>query len=102
MTVMRRAPRPVVTLGAPAKYVPPRGLPAGEIMYKGHRIEPASYCVNATAWSPRAVVSVRTEDGWSRQAPLYATDTARFPTRDDADRRALDVARAWIDTAVER
>jgi len=102
VSVARRALRPTVTSPAPAKYVPPRGLPEGEITHKGRRIEPASYCVNGTSWSPRAVVSVRTDDGWSRGTPLYATNTTKFPTRDEADRCALDVARAWIDTAAER
>ena len=99
MSVARRVPRRMPTIVSPASHVPPS---TGEITYKGYRIEPASYGVSSTTWSPRAVVSVRTDDSWSRLAPLYATNTARVPTRDEADRCALDVARAWIDTAVER
>jgi len=48
------------------------------------------------------VVSLWTEDRSSPRTPLYATNAARWPTRDEADRCALDVARAWIDAAVER
>jgi len=70
--------------------------------YKGYRIEPESYYVNSTAWSARAVVSTKTADGWLRQAPLYSTNTARFLTREEADRCAVEVARAWIDAAVAR
>lgn len=102
MSVVRRATRPSVTIGSPAPHVPPPCPAADEIVYKGYRIEPGSYHVNSTAWSPRAVVSLKTDDGWSRQTPLYSTKTTRFPTRDEADRCALDVARAWIDTAVDR
>jgi len=69
--------------------------------YKGYRVEPASYCVSTGAWSPRVLVSLLTEDRSSPRTPLYATNAARWPTRDDADRCALDVARAWIDAAIE-
>ena len=100
--MVRRATRPSMTIGSPAPHVPAPGPAADEIMYKGYRIEPESYYVNRTAWSPRVVVSLKTDDGWLRQTPLYSTKTTRFPTRDEADRSALDVARAWIDTAVER
>jgi hypothetical protein len=37
-----------------------------------------------------------------RGTPLYSPDAARFPTRDDADRRALEVAKAWVDAAIAR
>jgi hypothetical protein len=70
------------------------------MMYKGHEIEAGSYSVGSTAWSPRAVVSVKSVDGAWQRTPLYATSSARFPTRHEADRRAIDVARAWIDAAL--
>jgi hypothetical protein len=76
--------------------LPPIAELPDETLYKGHRIELGSYSVGNVAWSPRAVVSVRTADGW-RKTPLYATSSARFPTRHEADRSALDVAKAWID-----
>jgi hypothetical protein len=98
----RPAIRPTGMIGSPPGQVPPEDLHADEITYRGYRIEPESYHVNSTAWSARAVVSVKTEDGWTRQAPLYSRNTARFSTRDEADRCALDVARAWIDAAVEQ
>jgi hypothetical protein len=99
LSVARRVLRRPTTMGPPTN---PVAVTSDEITYKGYRIEVASYGVSSTTWSPRAVVSVRSEDAWSRLAPLYATNTARFPTRDEADRCALDVARAWIDTAVDR
>lgn len=102
MSVTQRVRRRTVSIGSPTGNVPEKGFPSGEITYKGYRIEPGSYSVNNSAWSPRVVVSVRTDEGWSRGQPLYSTNPARFPTRDEADHRALDVARAWIDTAVER
>jgi hypothetical protein len=71
------------------------------MMYKGHRIELGSYAVGA-AWSPRAVVSVRTDEGAWQRTPLYATSSAKFPTRHEADRSALDVARVWIDGLAAR
>jgi hypothetical protein len=73
-----------------------------ELMYKGHQIEAGSYAVGSAAWSPRAVVSVRTVDGAWQRTPLYATSSARFPTRHEADHSALIVAKAWVDAAVER
>ena len=85
-------------LAAPA---PPVAPLSDEIIYKGYRIEPGSYAVGNGAWSPRVVVSVRTDEGSWRRTPLYATSSAKFPTRAEADRRALDVATAWIDAAVE-
>jgi hypothetical protein len=99
LSAARRAPRTTVLAGSPGHYVPPTAFPTGEITYKGYRIEPASYCVNSTAWSPRVIVSVKADGGWLPRAPLYASNAARFPTRPDADRSALDIARAWIDTA---
>jgi hypothetical protein len=81
--------------------VPPVAQLVEELMYKGHQIEAGSYSVGA-AWSPRAVVSVKTGDGAWQRTPLYATSSARFPTRHEADRSALAVAKAWIDSAVER
>lgn len=102
MNVTRPVTRPIVTIGHPATTAAGEGQPVDEITYKGYRIEPESYSVKSTVWSPRVVVSQRTQEGWSRLTPLYSTDTARFPTRSEADRRALDVARAWIDTAIEQ
>ena len=102
MSVARRVTRAGVAIDPPAGPVPPPVPAVTEITYRGYRIEPESYYVNSTSWSPRAVVSRKTDDGWSRQTPLYSTKTTRFVTRDEADRCAIDVARAWIDTAVER
>lgn len=78
----------------------PTGRPADVTVYKGYRIEPASYGVNTATWSPRVVISVQTDGVWSRLAPVYSSNATRFPTRDEADRCALDVARAWIDRTV--
>jgi hypothetical protein len=81
----------------------PAGAPVSdEITYKGYRIQLESYAVHAGAWSPRVVVSPKSVAGWEPGSPLYATNTARYSTRDEANRRALDVARAWIDDAVAR
>ena len=94
------APR---NLGAPLPITPiaPTVELPSELMYKGHQIELGSYAVGA-AWSPRAVVGVKATDGAWQRTPLYATSSAKFPTRHEADRRALDVAKGWIDTAVAR
>jgi hypothetical protein len=100
--VTRSTMRGTGTIGASPAPVFPQALAAEEITYKGYRIEPESYSVNSTTWSARAVVSVKTVHGWSRQTPLYSSNTTRFPTRDEADRCALEVARAWVDAAVER
>ena len=50
-----------------------------ELMYKGHQIEAGSYAVGSAAWSPRAVVSVRTGDGGAGEALPIArgADTRR-------------------------
>ena len=92
------APR---SLGGVALPVPTVAQLSEEMMYKGHQIEAGSYSVGA-AWSPRAVVSVKTDDGAWRRTPLYATSSAKFPTRHEADRSALDVAKAWVDAALAR
>lgn len=91
-------------VGGPNPAVPPSPVDhfPDEIMYKGYRVEPGSYAVGHGSWSPRVVVSVRTGDGAWRPTPLYSTSSAKFPTRAEADRRALDVATAWIDAAAER
>src|SRR5215831_17628442 len=73
-----------------------------EIMYKGYRIEPGSYIVGHGEWSPRVVVSVKSAEGAWRPTPIYSPSSAKFPTRAEADRRALDLATAWIDAAVQR
>lgn len=72
------------------------------MMYKGHQIEAGSYSVGSVAWSPRAVVSVRSDDGGWRRTPLYSPSSARFHTQHEADRHAIDVARAWIDATLEQ
>lgn len=96
MITRRVSPPRRVGDAAPVVPMTPMTELADEMVYKGHRIELGSYSVGNVAWSPRAVVSVRTADGW-RRTPLYATSSARFPTRHEADRSALDVAKAWID-----
>ena len=101
MSVIRRVTRPIVTIASPATKAPLTGPPAGEITYKGYRIEPESYSINTTAWSPRVVVSTRIDGRWAREQPLYSPNAVRFPTRDEADRRALEVAKAWIDLTVQ-
>jgi hypothetical protein len=101
LSATRRA-RPSFAIGFPAASAARETPPSDEITYKGYRIEPGSYAVNGSAWSPRVVVSSRTDKGWARRAPMYSTSAVKFPTRDEADRSALDVARAWIDTAIER
>jgi hypothetical protein len=98
-TMRRRVTAPTI----PRSSDPPRpDLVVPEATYRGYRIEPESYAVNSGGWSPRVVVSVRHDGGWARQPALYSTHSARFPSRDEADRTALDVARAWIDSAVAR
>lgn len=102
MAVARRVNRTFVTVGSvPSKPPPVVSLPE-TIMYKGYRVEPESYSVNSTAWSPRVVVSLKNADGGSRKTPLYATSAAKFSSREEADRHALDVAKAWIDASGER
>jgi hypothetical protein len=100
MSAVRRPLR--ATVSASAAYVAPQVSFPTEVTYRGYRIEPASYCVSGSSWSPRVVVSAPTDEGWARRAPLYSPSTAKFPTRSEADRCALDVAKAWIDTAVEQ
>lgn len=102
MSVTRRLTRSVVFTDFGATPASPESPLSDEITYKGYRIEPGSYSVNSSAWSPRVVVSLKTDEGASARIPLYSTSTAKFPTRGEADRRALDVARAWIDTAIEQ
>ncbi|MBI3636721.1 MAG: hypothetical protein HY216_11025 [Candidatus Rokubacteria bacterium] len=102
MAVARRVNRTFVTVGSvPVKPPPVVSLPE-MIVYKGYRIEPESYSVNSTAWSPRVVVSLSNAAGGSRKTPLYATSAAKFSSREEADRQALDVAKAWVDAAVDR
>jgi len=94
--------RPTVPVASTPTNALPENPPTAEITYKGYRIEPESYRVNSTTWSPRVVVSLRTDEGAWQRTPLYSTNTAKFPTRDEADRCALDVAKAWIDAASAR
>ena len=94
------APRNVGGLPSVAPVAPAAELPS-ELMYKGHQIELGSYAVGA-AWSPRAVVAVRSDGGAWQRTPIYATSSAKFPTRHEADLRALDVAKTWVDAAVAR
>ena len=98
--IARRVAAPRAVGSLPITPVAPAAEMPSELMYKGHQIELGSYAVGA-AWSPRAVVGVRTDGAWQR-TPLYATSSAKFPTRHEADLRALDVAKGWIDTAVAR
>jgi hypothetical protein len=47
------------------------------------------------------VVSVNNDGGWTRQPPLYSTSTTKYATCEEADRAAIEVAKAWIDAALE-
>ena len=98
----RPVSRPIVPVGSRPLNAVPEDTPPEAIMYKGYRIEPESYCVTSTAWSPRVVVSLRTDEGAWHRTPIYSTNTAKFATRAQADRCALDVAREWIDAAIKR
>ena len=98
----RRVAPPAMFGGEPRPAPTPVVVQPSDIIYKGYRVEPGSYCVGHGGWSPRVVVSLKTEEGAWRATPLYATSSAKWPTRDEADRRALDVAKAWIDAAGER
>ncbi len=102
--ITRRVTAPRRLGGAfPTAAPPPVATPVDQVLvYKGHQIEAGSYCVGNVSWSPRAVVSVKTEGGAWERTPLYATSSAKFPTRHEADHRALDVAREWIDSALAR
>ena len=102
--ITRRVTAPRRLSGAfPTAAPPPVATPVDQVLvYKGHQIEAGSYCVGNVSWSPRAVVSVKTEGGAWERTPLYATSSAKFPTRHEADHRALDVAREWIDSALAR
>jgi hypothetical protein len=82
--------------------VQPPSTPLGDtIIYKGYRIELGSYAVGHGTWSPRAVVAVKTDAGAWQSTPLYSTSSAKFSTQSEADRRALEVATAWIDAHAE-
>src|SRR5215813_6636156 len=85
----RASPRPAPIASGDAQAPPAVNLQDG-MTYKGYRVEPASYCVSTGAWSPRVLVSLLTEDRSSPRTPLYATNAARWPSRDEADRHALD------------
>ena len=62
VTAPRKAAFPTV---AP----PPVATPVDQVlMYKGHQIEAGSYCVGSVSWSPRAVVSVKNDEGMLEQA----------------------------------
>ncbi|HET9489827.1 MAG TPA: hypothetical protein VFR64_08750 [Methylomirabilota bacterium] len=98
MSVIRRVIRPVVT---PVPKAPAPSLPPDEITYRGYRIQPESYSINRTAWSPRVVVSMRIDGHWAQAMPLYSPRVVRFSSREEADRCALEVAKAWIDTTVQ-
>ncbi|PYN95171.1 MAG: hypothetical protein DMD91_25670 [Candidatus Rokuibacteriota bacterium] len=102
MSAGRPVTRPIVPSRSTPANALPENPPSAEITYKGYRIEPESYRVNSTSWSPRVVVSVSAGEGPGQRTPLYSTDAAKFSTRDEADRCALEVARKWIDAAVER
>lgn len=98
MSIIRRVVRPVVT---PAAKAPVASPAPDEITYRGYRIEPESYSTTRTAWSPRVVVSMRVDGGWGQAMPLYSSRAVRFPSREEADRCALEVAKAWIDATVQ-
>ncbi len=95
VTAPRSLGGPAVAPVAPAVQLP------SELMYKGHQIELGSYSVGQN-WSPRAVVGLKIDGGAWQRTPIYATSSAKFPTRHEADLRALDVAKTWVDNAVAR
>src|SRR5262249_38894138 len=93
LSATRPVSRPIVPVGSTPPNALPEGPPPAGITYKGYRSEPSSYWVTSTAWSPRVVVSLRTDKGAWQRTPIYSTNPAKVATRDEAARCALDVAR---------
>lgn len=71
------------------------------IPYKGYLIQPCSYETltedrKPRGWMPKANV-VRPEGGRIRTTPLTYPGEDAFPTREEADGHAVEMARGWID-----
>lgn len=63
--------------------------------YRGYRVEPRSEQLPSGAWAPKAVVTME-RGGTVKITPLSPDKTVEFPTREEADRYALDMATRWI------
>ncbi len=67
-----------------------------EVTYRGYRIEPKSHELRTGGWAPEVMVSLYA--GASvRTTPLYPMKDVTFPTREEADRYSIKMAKVWID-----
>ena len=68
---------------------------AGEIAYRGYQVTPHSEHLPAGDWLPKAIVKMAS-GGTIRITPLYPDRPVSFPTREEADRYALEMAAKWL------
>ena len=71
------------------------------VPYRGYLIQPCSYEAltedrKPRGWVPKANV-VRPEGSGIRTTPLTYAGKDTFPTREEADRHSIEMARRWID-----
>ena len=75
---------------------PPGGPDAAEgSAYKGYQMTAHSEALLAGGWLPKALVKM-TSGGIIRITPLYPDKPVSFPTREEADRYALEMAARWL------
>ena len=67
-----------------------------EISYRGYRIEPKSYELRDGGWVPEVVVACYS-GGSVHTRPLHPRKDVTFPTREEADRYSIEMAKVWID-----
>jgi hypothetical protein len=79
----------------------PRNAMPRETAYRGYRIEPTSYeILEPSGWVAAAVVWWDRGPTPAHKVVLDRDELRRYPTRDTADARALELAKALIDGEV--
>jgi hypothetical protein len=69
---------------------------AMKVSYRGYRIEPKSHKLRSGSWSPHARIILH-QRGKSTLTPVFSKRRLELETQKEADARAIELAKAFID-----
>ena len=64
--------------------------------YQDYIVDPISYKLRSGLWSPKAHI-ILVKGGTVTFSPVYSKRILTFKTKEEADKHALLLAKAWID-----
>jgi hypothetical protein len=68
-----------------------------DLSYQGFTIELFSLALPGKRWRPRAILYYERDGAMNTLPTMSAPDDLTFPTEEEADHYAVDMAKRWID-----